>query len=163
MTTVRRKKGIKWENFCVKWLNTYSVNTKNLQLKLSLKDLPERHFTIFPKLGSTRALDKKLDSRKVDITTFDPKKLTEFGYLIQNKSLIGGCAPYPKLLMEMREVADKLNCIPVIFHEQTKTVKIEDKIRTDRKGIFAALYLDNFIDMMVEIKQLKIKLRKYER
>ncbi len=169
MSSRNRNEGNGWERECVKIINTYSLNNKHIPLDevtgktIPVTDLPEEYFELFPKAGTCREYNRALDADKVDITTVDPRKVAEFGYLIQNKSLVGGAAPYPTLLKEMAKAQEIYGGVPVIFHKQTeKRIQANGKVKFFEVGRFAIVHLSDFLNMMFEIRKLKLKLAKYE-
>ena len=118
-------------------------------------------YCVLPKVGTTRALSRALDARKVDITTVIPEKVRDFPYLIQTKTLAGGKADYPLFLGEIRE--KNSNGIPVFIHQQTtRTVTKTDKVVFKVRDEFACLYLTDFIDMMFRIAELEFELKQRE-
>jgi len=169
MSSRNRTEGHSWERESVKLINTNSLNGKLIPKDevtgkfIPVTNLPEEYFELFPKVGTCREYNRALDADKVDITTVDPRKIAEFGYLIQNKSLVGGAAPYPILLKEMEKAQEIYGGIPVIFHKQTqKRIQTNGKVKFFEIGRFAITYLSAFLAMMTEIKELKLKLQKYE-
>ena len=53
---------------------------------------------------------------------------------------------------------------PVVFHKETeKTIQKNGKVVFKTKDKFAMLFLDDFLDMMFELRKLQLKLKKYEK
>lgn len=157
MANRNRMAGNKFESTVVQTINrrTYGKKCTNKELRDAKPDL----FTLLPKVGTTRELSRSLDARKVDITTVIPEKAREFPYLIQTKTLAGGKADYPLYLDEIRQ--HNKEGIPVFIHQQTeRTVNKANKVVFKVRDEFACLYLNDFIDMMFQIQELKLKLEK---
>ena len=104
---------------------------------------------VFPKLGTTRELSRSLDAKKVDITVRDNDD--RFDYAIQCKNTKSSLN-YSKLLSEIDAKGTK-----VIFHKQTKK---GDK-NFYLKGKYAILNLDDFIDIISELEELRNEISGY--
>jgi len=164
-----REEGHKWERECAEIINTHSLNGKLIPIDeetgklVPVSKLPEEYFELFPKIGTCRQYNRALDAQKVDLTTVDPRDVSKFGYLIQNKSLVGGAAPYPVLLTEMSKAREIYGGVPVVFHKQTeKREQTNGKIKFFELNRFAITHMEDFIDMVVRLKKLELKIEKYE-
>jgi len=151
--------GHKLERDVVNLINKRVLNDPNIKTK-DIRGIPDSMFSILPKLGTTRELSRALDSRKVDITTISFERRHEFPYLLQTKSLCGGAANYPLFLSEIRE--NNSNGIPVFIHQQTFKKVTKSRTEFHVKDEFACMYLQDFIDMILKIAELKQKLKENE-
>lgn len=164
-----RREGNGFERECAQIINTLSLDGKEIPKDdvtgkfIPVTKLPEEFFKLFPKIGTCREFNRALDAKKVDLTTTDPREMSSFGYLIQNKSLSGGAAPYPNLLKSMMPAKEMYGGVPVVFHKQTEKKELANgKVQFYEKGRFAALFLEDFLNIMVKLKQLELKVKEYE-
>ena len=163
-----RNAGNGWERDCAARINERSMAGRQHPSDddgklIPVSKLPEEYFTTFPKIGTTRKYSRALDALKVDLTVTHPMKLKDFPYLIQNKTKQGGAVGYPGLLRLMREKTEGYPGILVVFHQETKRKQLKTgKVIFEVQDEFAILFLDDFIDMMFELQETKLKLKKYE-
>jgi len=139
-----RVAGSNWELNIISRFNQFQITTKEGE------SIP-----LFPVVGTTRNLSRKLDSMKLDVYTENPQEFKDFGLLIQAKTT-ASAAKYPLLLNELEEVREMLGGIPVIYHKQTKRVqKNESKPpRFMSRGEYAILKAKDFEELVVKNKIL---------
>lgn len=148
MANRNKTAGNGFERKVIQILNFISVKDDKITGK-QLQTLPDERFLVFPKLGSTRKLSRSLDAKKVDITVENSDRIDEFPYLIQAKTAVTETVPYVKLIEEIEQ--KNKQGIPVVFHQ--KTIKQGSIFRV--KGEYAILKLENFIDLIAELAELK--------
>jgi hypothetical protein len=152
MSNRNRDAGLNYERSICQKLNRITLGREGEKLTgEELRKVLVDKFTVFPKLACTREVNRAADARKLDITTTVKEDEGRFPYNIQAKSY-STKVDYPTLLEEVK--TNNKKGIPVVFHKFTK--KAEKKFIN--KGEFAILYLDDFIDMMFQIQELKLKL-----
>jgi hypothetical protein len=147
--------GKKFERYVINKFNKLTLNQTELTNE-EIRKIHDSSFHVMPKLGSTREFSRFLDSKKVDITVVNQDRRDEFEYLIQTKTLCGGAAKYPLYLSEIKE-ANK-NGVPVFIHQQTKKANKRFVVQDE----FACLYLEDFINMAMKIKELEFQLKQIE-
>ena len=104
--------------------------------------------SLFPELGRTEDLNKKLDKKKLDIIPVDPSLFDEFKYRIQAKSTTK-VVPYNRLLQELKE---NFKGMPVVLHKKTERVS-DTRFLTE--GKYAIMYEEDFIRVVADLQKYK--------
>lgn len=135
--------------------NAYELRIVNRYNSFGFSDAGGEIIPLFPVVGSTRNLSRKLDSMKVDIYTEDPTKFKDFGLVIQAKTTTN-TTPYPKLLKQMEPAVKMLGGFPVVYHKQTQ--RVQDKGDTPRfmaRGEYVAMHAKDFEVVYTELQTYK--------
>jgi hypothetical protein len=151
MSNRARNAGNGFERKIVQIFNQLTTNKKYTNKELDKVD--DSEFKLLPKLGTTRKLSRFLDSKGIDVTTENARRIDEFPYLIQAKCYSTLTVNYSELLKKLKD--SKVEGIPVVFHQQTKKATTKFIVQ----GEYACLYMEDFIDMIYEIVELKQKLK----
>lgn len=101
---------------------------------------------LFPKVATTRQLNKPMDNDGIDITTVDPTQKNDLGLTMQLKSR-SSSPSYPKVLAKTKMAAEKWDSgIPIIYHKQTEGVENkETNTKTFmQRGEYVILFAEDF-------------------
>lgn|SRR4030042_187963 len=151
MSNRSRQAGHGFERAIAQIFNQLTTNKKYTNKELA--DVEDSEFVLFPKLGTTRKLSRFLDAKGIDITVENSTRIKEFPYLIQAKCYSTLTVNYSELLQKLRN--SKIEGIPVVFHQQTKKATTKFMVQEE----YACMYMEDFIDLIYEIAELKQKLK----